>query len=106
MTGSLIGPPTLGDRTIADDRTRHHAPRARMDGWWTAAARTAPSQAYLQKRGAQLKTALTTPPFSWINYLIRSLDERRWDRQAQGPPLTSQTSVCSVWAERGSASAA
>jgi len=31
-----------GDRTIADDRTRHHAPRARMDGWWPAAARIVP----------------------------------------------------------------
>src|SRR5713101_7042728 len=41
MTGSLIETPTLGDRTIADDRTRHHAPRARMDGWWPAAARIA-----------------------------------------------------------------
>src|SRR5712691_2449028 len=40
MTGSLIETPTLGDRTIVDDRTRHHAPRARMDGWWTTAART------------------------------------------------------------------
>src|SRR6266404_1322185 len=39
MTGSLIETPTLGDRTIVDDRTRHHAPRARMDGWWTTAAR-------------------------------------------------------------------
>src|SRR6266446_7923862 len=42
MTGSLIETPTLGDRTIADDRTRHHAPRARMDGWWPAAARIVP----------------------------------------------------------------
>src|SRR5260370_41933192 len=42
MPGSLIETPTLGDRTIADDRTRHHAPRARMDGWWPAAARIAP----------------------------------------------------------------
>src|SRR6266700_1147464 len=72
MTGSLIETPPLGDRTIADDRTRHHAPRARMDGWWTAAARTAPSPANLQPRG-QLKTALTKP-----------LQERRRNRQAEG----------------------
>ncbi len=83
MTGSLIETPTLGDRTIADDRTRHHAPRARMDGWWTAAARTALSPANLQKRGAQLRTALTKPPFSWIDHLIRPLQEGLWDCQTQ-----------------------
>src|SRR5690242_21906743 len=66
MTGSLIETPTLGDRTIADDRTRHHAPRARMDGWWTAAARIALSSSNLQTRGAQLRTVLTDPPFSWM----------------------------------------
>src|SRR6266478_8758255 len=71
MTGSLIETPTLGDRTIADDRTRHHAPRARMDGWWPAAARIALSSANLQTRGAQPRTALTKPPFSWIDHLIR-----------------------------------
>ncbi len=84
MTGLLIETPTLGDRTIADDRTRHHAPRARMDGWWTAAARTALSPANLQKRGAQLRTALTKPPFSWIDHLIRPLQKGRRDRQAEG----------------------
>jgi len=77
MTGLLIETPTLGDRTIADDRTRHHAPRARMDGWWTAAARTALSPANLQKRGAQLRTALTKPSFSWIDHLIRSRQQRQ-----------------------------
>jgi hypothetical protein len=75
MTGSLIETPTLGDRTIADDRIRHHAPRARMDGWWTTAARTGLSPANLHKRGAQLRTALTKPPFSWIDHLIRPLQE-------------------------------
>src|SRR5712671_5864053 len=84
MTGSLIETPTLGDRTIADDRTRHHAPRARMDGWWPAAARIALSSANLQTRGAQLRTALTGPPFSWIDHLIRPLEERRRDREAEG----------------------
>src|SRR5712672_2411303 len=83
MTGSLIETPTLGDRTIADDRTRHHAPRARMDGWWPAAARIALSSANLQTRGAQLRTALTGPPFSWINHLIRALQKRRWNRQPE-----------------------
>src|SRR6266404_5040112 len=83
MTGSLIETPTLGDRTIADDRTRHHAPRARMDGWWPAAARIALSSANLQTRGAQLRTALTGPPFSWIDHLIRPLQERRRDGQAK-----------------------
>src|SRR5713101_4838135 len=33
----LIGPPLLDDRRVVDDRTRHHAPRARMDGWWPCA---------------------------------------------------------------------
>jgi hypothetical protein len=75
MTGSLIETPTLGDRTIADDRTRHHAPRARMDGWWPAAARIALSSANLQTRGAQPRTALTKPPFSWIDHLIRPLEK-------------------------------
>src|SRR5689334_10553138 len=84
MTGSLIETPTLGDRTIADDRTRHHAPRARMDGWWTAAARIALSSSNLQTRGAQLRTVLTDPPFSWIDHLVRPLQERRRDRQAEG----------------------
>src|SRR6266446_2645832 len=83
MTGSLIETPTLGDRTIADDRTRHHAPRARMDGWWPAAARIALSSANLQTRGAQLRTALTGPPFSWINHLIRPLQEGLGGRQAE-----------------------
>src|ERR1700737_1140366 len=84
MTGSLIETPPLGDRTIADDRTRHHAPRARMDGWWTAAARTALSPANLQKRSAQLRTALPKPPFSWIDHLIRPQQERLGNRQAEG----------------------
>src|SRR6266481_4364542 len=83
MTGSLIETPTLGDRTIADDRTRHHAPRARMDGWWPAAARIALSSANLQTRGAQPRTALTKPPFSWINHLIRPLQERLGDGRAE-----------------------
>src|SRR5258705_8948227 len=83
MTGSLIETPTLGDRTIVDDRTRHHAPRARMDGWWTTAARTTLSPATSKPRG-QLKTALTNPPFSWIDHLIRPQQERRRDRQAEG----------------------
>jgi hypothetical protein len=51
MTGSLIETPTLGDRTIVDDRTRHHAPRARMDGWWTTAARTTLSPATSNREG-------------------------------------------------------
>jgi len=51
MTGSLIETPTLGDRTIADDRTRHHAPRARMDGWWTTAPRTTLSPATSNREG-------------------------------------------------------
>src|SRR5712671_6150919 len=84
MTGSLIETPTLGDRTIADDRTRHHAPRARMDGWWPAAARIALSSANLQTRGAQLRTALTGPPFSWIDHLIRPLQKGLRDGQAKG----------------------
>src|SRR5216684_7336786 len=33
----LIGPP-LFDDAGRRDRTRLHAPRARMDGWWTLAA--------------------------------------------------------------------
>jgi len=37
LTASLIGPPLLDD-SVVDDRTRHHAPSARMDGWWTVAA--------------------------------------------------------------------
>src|SRR5216683_4603664 len=85
MTGSLIETPTLGDRTIADDRTRHHAPRARMDGWWPAAARIALSSANLQTRGAQPRTALTKPPFSWIDHLVGPLQERRRNRQAESP---------------------
>jgi hypothetical protein len=36
MTDDLIGPPTLGDRAIVADRIGRYAPRARMDGWWTA----------------------------------------------------------------------
>jgi len=39
LTGSLIGPPLLDD-SVVDDRTRHHAPSARMDGWWAVAAGT------------------------------------------------------------------
>src|SRR5712664_3626996 len=42
------------------------------------------SSANLQTRGAQPRTALTKPPFSWIDHLIRSLQERRRDRQAEG----------------------
>src|SRR5690242_10463663 len=83
MTGSLIETPTLGDRTIADDRTRQHAPRAQLDGWWTAAAQIALSSANLQTRGAPLRTALTEPPFSWINHLIRPRQQGRRDRQAK-----------------------
>src|SRR6266436_8974330 len=41
------------------------------------------SSANLQTRGAQLRTALTKPPFSWIDHLIRPLQERRGDRQAK-----------------------
>src|SRR5713101_1783540 len=41
------------------------------------------SSANLQTRGAQPRTALTKPPFSWINHLIRPLQERRRDREAQ-----------------------
>src|SRR5690349_1647675 len=85
MTGSLIETPTLGDRTIADDRTRHHAPRARMDGWWTAAARIALSSSNLQTRGAQLRTVLTDPPFSWIDHLVGSLQDRGRNREAEAP---------------------
>jgi len=36
MTDDLIGPPTLGDQEIVDDRIGRHAPSARMDDWWTA----------------------------------------------------------------------
>jgi len=36
MTDDLIGPPTLDDQGIVDDRIGRHAPRARMDDWWTA----------------------------------------------------------------------
>ncbi len=42
------------------------------------------SSANLQTRGAQLRTALTKPPFSWIDHLVRPLQERRRDRQAEG----------------------
>src|SRR6266478_2659044 len=42
------------------------------------------SSANLQTRGAQPRTALTKPPFSWIDHLIRPLQERRRDRQAEG----------------------
>src|SRR6266446_2547851 len=42
------------------------------------------SSANLQTRGAQPRTALTKPPFSWINHLIRPLQERRRDREAKG----------------------
>jgi len=42
LTGSLIGPPLLDD-SVVDDRTRHHALGARMDGWWTVAAGMASS---------------------------------------------------------------
>src|SRR6266446_4656352 len=41
------------------------------------------SSANLQTRGAQPRTALTKPPFSWIDHLIRPLQERRRDRQAE-----------------------
>src|SRR6266481_9808943 len=42
------------------------------------------SSANLQTRGAQPRTALTKPPFSWIDHLIRPLEERLRDRQAEG----------------------
>src|SRR6266851_30705 len=42
------------------------------------------SSANLQTRGAQPRTALTKPPFSWIDHLIRPLQERRRDREAEG----------------------
>src|SRR6266478_7186537 len=42
------------------------------------------SSANLQTRGAQPRTALTKPPFSWIDHLIRPLQERRREREAEG----------------------
>jgi hypothetical protein len=44
-----------------------------------------PLSGNLQPRG-QLKTALTKPPFSWIDHLIRPLQERRRNRQAEDDP--------------------
>src|SRR5216684_2054923 len=43
-----------------------------------------PSRQPTSKREARLRTALTGPPFSWIDHLIRPLQERRRDRQAKG----------------------
>src|SRR6266436_4350984 len=43
------------------------------------------SSANLQTRGAQPRTALTKPPFSWIDHLVGPLQERRRNRQAESP---------------------
>ncbi len=72
---TLIETPTLGDCTIADDRTRHHAPRARMDGWWTAAPRTALSPANLQEARRAAEDCIDETAVLMVNHLIRPQQE-------------------------------
>src|SRR5260370_1239112 len=38
----------------------------------------------LRKEELRAQTPLTPPPFSWIDHLIRPLQQRRRDRQAEG----------------------
>src|SRR5216684_3413146 len=56
----LIGPP-LFDDAGRRDRTRHHAPRARMDGWWTLAAGDIESRAR-RSHGEAKVTAIKVLP--------------------------------------------
>ena len=44
---------------VVDDRTRHHAPRARMDGWWTLAARDSPCTPRSRRREQLAERRLT-----------------------------------------------
>jgi len=41
-------------------------------------------KAWLRKEELRATTPLTPPPFSWIDHLIRPLQKRRRDRQAEG----------------------
>ena len=75
MTDDLIGPPTLGDLEIADDRIGRHAPRARMDDWWTAlrdassneGSTLSPLRSGWEREEAAITSSLTPSPFSWMN---------------------------------------
>src|SRR5215813_6089941 len=53
MTDDLIGPPTLDDQAIVDDRIGRYAPRARMDDWWTALqGKRVPTRGFCRRPGA------------------------------------------------------
>src|SRR5262249_49380960 len=46
-------------RRLVDDRTRPYAPRARMDGWWTFAARDLPSTLRTRRKERSITLSLT-----------------------------------------------
>src|SRR5712671_5983593 len=76
MTGSLIETP---HPRRSHDRRRSNTTSwaACANGWLVDHRRTDyPFSGNLQPRG-QLKTALTKPPFSWIDHLIRPSQQRR-----------------------------
>jgi len=73
LIDSLMGPHLLDD-SVVDDRTRHHALGARMDGWWTVAA------GILTPRGSPPRTGPTDlEPANPINLtrLLRVARKRR-----------------------------
>src|SRR5258706_11527829 len=84
MTGSLIETPPSA---IARSPMIEHDIMRRVREWMAGGPppHGLPfSSANLQTRGAQPRTALTKPPFSWIDHLVCPLQERRRDRQAEG----------------------
>src|SRR5258706_9490384 len=84
MTGSLIETPPSA---IARSPMIEHDIMRRVREWMAGGPppHGLPfSSANLQTRGAQPRTALTKPPFSWIDHLIRPLQEGLGDGQAEG----------------------
>jgi hypothetical protein len=85
MTDLLIGAPTLGDQ---DDRRRSNTTSCTApvypNGWLMAVAATEPDHVSIWGPRPRPKTALTHRPFSWIDHLIRPLQERRRDSEAEG----------------------
>ena len=58
---------------VVDDRTRHHAPRARMDGWWTRAVWDS-TWTPRTREGATSRTSLDSNdrPHGWMTSSARA----------------------------------
>src|SRR6266478_8951257 len=98
MTDDLIGPPTLGDQEIVDDRIGRHAPRARMDDWWTALGGTrAPTRASLCRRSGVTEKGGRSHKLLDAKYVLmdepaeRTADEDLWRRIACRPGSPEST---------------